>query len=125
MLIIDERYPPSKWPLARVVDGNDGLARVATLRTAAGSTLRRPVTKLCLLPVAEQPGNYSRSEGARGEPPCGEGALSEGPIGELPSGEGAPSESPIRERPPSESVIGEGSGEGASRRNPIGEGSLR
>ncbi|XP_018377652.1 PREDICTED: uncharacterized protein LOC108770515 [Trachymyrmex cornetzi] len=53
VLIADERYPPAKWPLARIQQlhpGEDGLTRVVTLRTAT-STLKRPVTKLCLLPV--------------------------------------------------------------------------
>ncbi|XP_018375979.1 PREDICTED: uncharacterized protein LOC108769463, partial [Trachymyrmex cornetzi] len=53
VLIADERYPPAKWPLARIQQlhpGEDGLTRVVTLRTAT-STLKRPVTKLFLLPV--------------------------------------------------------------------------
>lgn len=52
VLINDERYPPTKWPLARVVElhpGKDGLVRVVTLRTAV-STLKRPITKICMLP---------------------------------------------------------------------------
>jgi len=54
VLVSDERYPPSKWPLARVTAvhrGADGLVRVASVRTAVGAVLRRPVVKLCLLPV--------------------------------------------------------------------------
>lgn len=53
VLIIDEQYPPSKWPLARVVQthpGKDNLIRVVTLKTAT-STFKRPVVKLCPLPV--------------------------------------------------------------------------
>lgn len=52
VLISDERLPPCKWPLARVLDlhpGKDGLARVATLKTAT-TTLTRPLTKLAPLP---------------------------------------------------------------------------
>ena len=56
VLITDERYPPSKWPLARVSDvhpGADGLVRVVTVRVANGSECKRPVVKLCPLPVDE------------------------------------------------------------------------
>ncbi|XP_074112202.1 uncharacterized protein LOC141535931 [Cotesia typhae] len=54
VLITDERFPPSKWPLARVIQlhpGKDGLTRVATLKTAT-TTLTRPIIKLALLPLA-------------------------------------------------------------------------
>lgn len=53
ILMVDERYPPAKWPLARVVSvhpGDDGLIRGATVRTAS-STFKRPVTKLCALHI--------------------------------------------------------------------------
>ncbi|XP_025830532.1 uncharacterized protein LOC112904540 [Agrilus planipennis] len=53
VLITDERLPPTKWPLARVLSlhpGRDGLTRVVTIRSAT-STLTRPIAKLCVLPV--------------------------------------------------------------------------
>ncbi|EZA46809.1 hypothetical protein X777_01595, partial [Ooceraea biroi] len=53
VLIQDERFPPSKWPLARVIDthpGTDGLIRVVTMRTTV-ATYKRPVHKLCPLPI--------------------------------------------------------------------------
>lgn len=53
VLITDERYPPGKWPLARVMClylGPDGLTRVVTVKTAV-STLKRPITKQCVLPI--------------------------------------------------------------------------
>jgi hypothetical protein len=53
VIIKDERLPPLKWKLARVIDlhpGPDGITRVVTLRTAEG-TLKRPIAKLCLLPL--------------------------------------------------------------------------
>nr|XP_034194882.1 uncharacterized protein LOC117611094 [Osmia lignaria] len=56
VLLTDERFPPCKWPLARVVavhPGPDGLTRVVTIKTAT-STLTRPIAKLALLPVADQ-----------------------------------------------------------------------
>ncbi|XP_054287927.1 uncharacterized protein LOC129003652 [Macrosteles quadrilineatus] len=55
VLIIDEQYPPSKWPLAKVIEvhpGLDNLIRVVTLKTATG-ILKRPIAKLCSLPVTE------------------------------------------------------------------------
>ncbi|XP_074101283.1 uncharacterized protein LOC141528903 [Cotesia typhae] len=48
VLITDERLPPSKWPLARVIQlhpGKDGLTRVVTLK-AATSIFTRPIVKL-------------------------------------------------------------------------------
>ncbi|XP_074114130.1 uncharacterized protein LOC141537182 [Cotesia typhae] len=54
VLITDERLPPSKWPLARVIQlhpGKDGLTRVVTLKTAT-TILTRPIVKLALLPLA-------------------------------------------------------------------------
>ncbi|KMQ82017.1 hypothetical protein RF55_24478 [Lasius niger] len=53
VLITDERYPPGKWPLARVTHlhpGPDGLTRVVTVKTAT-FTYKRPITKLCILPT--------------------------------------------------------------------------
>ncbi|XP_071576705.1 uncharacterized protein [Temnothorax nylanderi] len=52
-----ERYPPGKWPLARVIQlhpGPDGLTRVVTLRTST-STYKRPIAKLCILPTDPDP----------------------------------------------------------------------
>lgn len=54
VLLTDERYPPSKWPLARVTaihPGSDGLVRVVTIKTAL-TTLDRPITELALLPLS-------------------------------------------------------------------------
>lgn len=53
-LLIDERLPPSKWLLGRVVrthTGADGLVRVVTIRTAT-TEFKRPITKLCPLPIS-------------------------------------------------------------------------
>ena len=51
VLMRDNRYPASKWPLGRVIEvhpGADGLVRVVTVKTAT-STLRRHVA--CLAPL--------------------------------------------------------------------------
>ncbi|KAK2578790.1 hypothetical protein KPH14_012728 [Odynerus spinipes] len=56
VLIVDERLPPGKWPLARVLSllpGKDGLARVASLKTS-NTTLTRPLIKLVPLSGVDQ-----------------------------------------------------------------------
>ncbi|XP_053597998.1 uncharacterized protein LOC128668657 [Microplitis demolitor] len=53
VLLLDERFPPSKWPLGRVTHvhpGQDDLTRVVTVKTAT-STYLRPIHKLVLLPI--------------------------------------------------------------------------
>ncbi|XP_070159689.1 uncharacterized protein [Polyergus mexicanus] len=68
VLLTDERFPPSKWPLARVTQlhlGSDGLCRVVTLKTAT-TELKRSITKLAVLPTTpdqptEQPATDSAS----------------------------------------------------------------
>ncbi|XP_070527750.1 uncharacterized protein [Cardiocondyla obscurior] len=69
VLVIDERYPPGKWPLARVTQvhpGNDGLIRVVTLKTAS-SEFKRPITKVCILPMDANKNSSTKSfvEGGR------------------------------------------------------------
>ncbi|XP_029158933.1 uncharacterized protein LOC114931136 [Nylanderia fulva] len=53
VLVIDERYPPFKWPLGRIIEthpGTDGHTRVVTVKTQI-TTLKRPIVKLCPLPI--------------------------------------------------------------------------
>ncbi|XP_018399903.1 PREDICTED: uncharacterized protein LOC108777488 [Cyphomyrmex costatus] len=53
VLVIDERYPPTKWPLGRIIaihPGQNGHTRLVTVKTQT-SVLKRPVVKLCPLPV--------------------------------------------------------------------------
>ncbi|XP_071639832.1 uncharacterized protein [Temnothorax longispinosus] len=53
VLVVDERYPPSKWPLGKVIKrhpGPDGLTRVVTVKTQS-SEFKRPIAKLCPLAV--------------------------------------------------------------------------
>ncbi|XP_031777412.1 uncharacterized protein LOC116415912 [Nasonia vitripennis] len=55
VLIKDDRYPPSKWPLGRIVEvhpDTDDLVRVVTVKTATTS-LRRHVARLCPLHIEE------------------------------------------------------------------------
>lgn len=35
--------------------GNDGIVRVATIQTEDGTTIKRPVVKLAVLPVSDDP----------------------------------------------------------------------
>ncbi|XP_076301926.1 uncharacterized protein LOC143220071 [Lasioglossum baleicum] len=56
VLIRNEISSPSQWPLARITalhKGDDGLPRVATLRTAS-TILKRPITKLIPLRCREE-----------------------------------------------------------------------
>lgn len=53
VLVKNDILPPTQWQLARVIElhpGPDNLVRVVTIRTAT-STLKRPISKLCLLPI--------------------------------------------------------------------------
>lgn len=53
VLIKDDRYPPAKWPLGRIISvftGPDGLVRSVSLKTASGK-LDRPIVKLAILPT--------------------------------------------------------------------------
>lgn len=56
VILQDQLQPPGRWPIARIVElhpGSDGVQRVATIRTASG-TFKRPISKLCRLPSAEE-----------------------------------------------------------------------
>ncbi|XP_063975158.1 uncharacterized protein LOC135161485 [Diachasmimorpha longicaudata] len=69
VLLTDERFPPSKWPLARVIalhPGQDGLTRIVTIRTSQ-ATLTRPIAKLVTLPITSTSQNQ---DSARPLGPC-------------------------------------------------------
>ncbi|KAJ8723413.1 hypothetical protein PYW08_003325 [Mythimna loreyi] len=54
VLVKEDNMPPGKWLLGRIVQkhpGVDGITRVVTIRTQS-ATMRRPTSKLCVLPVA-------------------------------------------------------------------------
>ncbi|GFU47968.1 integrase catalytic domain-containing protein [Trichonephila clavipes] len=60
IVLIKEEGPPGTWPMARVLQvhpGNDGLVRVATVKTQ-DSVLKRPVHKLHKLPIYIQTSSY-------------------------------------------------------------------
>lgn len=53
VLIKTDGLPPGKWQLGRVLDkhpGSDGYTRVYSVKSG-GTTVKRPVTKLCPLPI--------------------------------------------------------------------------
>lgn len=55
VLMIDERFPPLKWPHARVIEtipGSDGLVQVAKIRRVHGIKTR-PLVKLCPLILSQ------------------------------------------------------------------------
>ncbi|KAH8320335.1 hypothetical protein KR074_009866, partial [Drosophila pseudoananassae] len=54
LVIKDDRLPPNEWKMARIIDlhpGEDGLVRVASLKTVSG-TYKRSLSKLCPLPIS-------------------------------------------------------------------------
>jgi len=55
VILKEDNNPPLLWQLGRIQavhPGNDGVVRVATIRTIKG-TYKRPITRLCLLPVED------------------------------------------------------------------------
>lgn len=53
VLIKSDSLPPGKWNLGRIIDkhpGLDGITRVYSVKSG-NSIVKRPVTKLCLMPV--------------------------------------------------------------------------
>lgn len=54
VLIKEDCMPPLRWKLGRITalhPGKDGIPRVATLKTATNAALKRPLLKLCPLPL--------------------------------------------------------------------------
>ncbi|CAI6373869.1 unnamed protein product [Macrosiphum euphorbiae] len=54
VIVKEDNLPPFKWHLARVIElhlGCDGNVRVVSIRNSSGKTMRRPVAKLCKLPI--------------------------------------------------------------------------
>lgn len=53
VLIQDDKLPPLKWSLGRIIEvhpGKDGVARVATIKTKCG-VIKRTFAKICPLPI--------------------------------------------------------------------------
>ncbi|XP_025201851.1 uncharacterized protein LOC112599258 [Melanaphis sacchari] len=63
VIIKEEFTPPGKWKLGRVTKthpGSDGIVRVVTLKTSNHDELKRPVVKLCRLPVEPENSNIEK-----------------------------------------------------------------
>lgn len=55
VVLMEDNLPPCVWRLGRVTEvhpGADGRVRVATIRTAHGTT-QRAISKICLLPIED------------------------------------------------------------------------
>ena len=55
VLLKEDNLPPAKWLYGRIIQlhpGKDSLTRVVTVR-CKGTTIKRPISKLCLLPITE------------------------------------------------------------------------
>ena len=66
VLFKDQLTPPTKWPLARIVQlhhGSDGLCRVATIKTKE-SSYKRAINKLILLPVNQDATSHLQHDDA-------------------------------------------------------------
>ena len=56
VLVVDSNLPRNQWLLGRVIDvkeGDDGKVRSVDIKTK-NSTIKRPITKVCLLEVADE-----------------------------------------------------------------------
>lgn len=54
VIIKEDMVVPGRWKMGRVLQthpGSDGTVRVVTLRTSNGNEMKRPVVKLCRLPI--------------------------------------------------------------------------
>lgn len=54
VLVKEDRLPPCLWKLARIIQthpGQDGIARVATMKTSKGTTIKRSFNRICPLPI--------------------------------------------------------------------------
>ncbi|XP_034946420.1 uncharacterized protein [Chelonus insularis] len=75
-LLTDERFPPStKWPLVRIIQlhpGQDGLPRVATVKTPT-TTLVRPIVKLAILPINPTPEAQQQNQPEDNHQPVADG----------------------------------------------------
>jgi len=69
-IIRGECTHPTKWKLGRVIElhpGKDQIIRVVTLRLANGTQIRRPIVKLCRLPIEEDNAIVENKDFQRGE----------------------------------------------------------
>ena len=58
MLIKEDNSSPLSWPLGRITElhpGKDGVTRGVSIQVARG-IIKRPVTKICILPIKPKDG---------------------------------------------------------------------
>lgn len=63
VLIKEDNLPPGKWILGRIIStsqGNDQKIRVVELKTAT-TIIKRPITKICLLPISDNEDEHLKS----------------------------------------------------------------
>lgn len=56
VLIKEDNLPPMAWKMARIESfhyGADGVIRVVSVRCSDGSVFKRPMTKICILPIED------------------------------------------------------------------------
>lgn len=56
MLIKEDNLPPMAWKMVRIESfhyGADGVIRVVSVRCSDGSVFKRPMTKICILPIED------------------------------------------------------------------------
>ena len=57
VIVKEDNLPPMKWRLGRITQlhsGRDNVTRVVSIRVA-DSIIKRPVNKICILPMDEEP----------------------------------------------------------------------
>ena len=60
VLLKEEHIKPSNWPLARIIEthpGKDSKTRVVTLKCKDNLKFKRPITKICKLPIYQEQNN--------------------------------------------------------------------
>ena len=66
VLIKEDNSPPLSWPLGRITElhpGKDGVTRVVSIQVARG-IIKRPVTRICILPINAKDGLNNDEEGS-------------------------------------------------------------
>lgn len=65
VLLTDENYPCTYWPIAKILEthpGHDGVTRVVSLKTSKGQHFKRPTAKLRLLPFNNEDFHFNSNE---------------------------------------------------------------
>lgn len=63
VIVREDHSPPLKWSLARILEtypGKDGVTRVVTLKGPNNRIFKRPIIKLCIVPLEEEPDSLEK-----------------------------------------------------------------